>query len=191
MSRSVGRLRPPAAPALLTLLALAAPAAALAAPPPAAAEAAGVQHAAGFEITPAARQQLQRLQGEWLRWVGAADRERSQAAVDQMLATAKSDFEPDIRRPAFEEIGKPRRCGRCDIERQVRQQIVDQVGLMDAELVALAAAEERAMRMGRGAVIRRHVAVADVARWDDHRSVWYSRYNSRALGSIEEMYICS
>ncbi len=73
---------------LLALLALAAPAPALAAPPPAAAEATGAQRGAGFEITPAARQQLQRLQGEWLHWVGAADRERSQAAVDQLLATA-------------------------------------------------------------------------------------------------------
>ena len=73
----------------------------------------------------------------------------------------------------------------------MRQQIVDQVGLVDAELVALAAAEERAARMCRRAVIRRRVAVAGIARDGHHRSVWYSRYNSRALGSIEEMYICS
>ena len=110
---------------------------------------------------------------------------------DQMLAAAESDFEPDILDVAIEQIGKPCRRGRSDIERQMRQQIVDQVGLMDAELVALAAAEERAVRMCRRAIIRRRVAVADVARCSHHRSVWYSRYNSRALGSIEEMYICS
>ena len=92
---------------------------------------------------------------------------------------------------AVEQLGEPRRRWRCDIERQMRQQIVDQVGLMDAELVALAAAEERAARMRRRAVIRRRVAVAGIAWGSHHRSVWYSRYNSRALGSIEEMYICS
>ena len=62
---------------------------------------------------------------------------------------------------------------------------------MDAELVTLAPAEERAVRMCRGAVIGRHVVIADITRCRYHRSVWYSRYNSRALGSIEEMYICS
>jgi tetratricopeptide (TPR) repeat protein len=92
MSRSAASRRPLAALARLALLALlapasAAPAAALAVPP-AVPEAPGSQRGAGFEITPAARQQLQRLQGQWLRWVGATDRERSQAAVDQMLATA-------------------------------------------------------------------------------------------------------
>ena len=110
---------------------------------------------------------------------------------DQMLAAAEADFEPDILDVAVEQIGKPRRRCRCDIERQMRQQIVDQVGLVNAELVALAAAEERAARMCRRAVIRRRVAVAGIARDGHHRSVWYSRYNSRALGSIEEMYICS
>ena len=79
---------------------------------------------------------------------------------DQMLAAAKSDFEPDIPDVAIEQLGEPVRRGRSDIERQMRQQIVDQVGLMDAELVALAAAEERAVRMQRRAVIRRRVAVA-------------------------------
>ena len=70
----------------------------------------------------------------------------------------------------------------------MRQQIIDQIGLMDAELVPLAAAEERA-RMRAGAVVRRRIAIVDVA--SRHRSVWYSRCSSRALGSIEEMYICS
>src|SRR5262245_35651275 len=106
-----------------------------------------------------------------------------------MLAAAEADFEPDILRAVVEQLGESRRRWRSDIERQVRQQIVDQVGLMDAELVSLAAAEERAARMGRRAIIRRRVAVAGIARGGHHRSVWYSRYSSRALGSIEEMYI--
>ena len=110
---------------------------------------------------------------------------------DQMLAAAESDFEPDIGDVAIEQVGKPRGCGCSDVERQMRQQIVDQVGLMDAELVALAAAEERAARMCGRAIIRRRVAVAGIAWGSHHRSVWYSRYSSRALGSIEEMYICS
>ena len=110
---------------------------------------------------------------------------------DQMLAAAESDFEPDILDVAIKQLGKPRRRGRSDIERQMRQQIVDQIGLVDAQLMALAAAEERAARMCGRAIIRRRVAVAGIAWGSRHRSVWYSRYNSRALGSIEEMYICS
>ncbi len=42
----------------------------------------------GFEVTPAVRGQLQQLQVEWLRWTGAADREHSESAVGEMLATA-------------------------------------------------------------------------------------------------------
>ena len=109
-----------------------------------------------------------------------------------MFAAAESDFEPDIVDVgASNRSARPAGAGAADIERQMRQQIFDQVGLMDAELVALAAAEERAARMRRRAVVRRRVAVAGIARERHHRSVWYSRCNSRALGSIEEMYICS
>ncbi len=83
---------------------------------------------------------------------------------DQMFAAAESDFEPDIVGLRLEELGEIVRRGRADIERQMRQQIIDQVGLMDAELVALAAAEERAVRMRDAAVVRRRVAIADIAR---------------------------
>jgi tetratricopeptide (TPR) repeat protein len=76
------------APVLIPLLA--AGPAAVAQPVPAAAAAgdAAPQRAGGFTITPAVRQQLRQLQEEWLHWVSAADRERSQAAVTEMLATA-------------------------------------------------------------------------------------------------------
>ncbi|HEV3076322.1 MAG TPA: hypothetical protein VHB47_18005, partial [Thermoanaerobaculia bacterium] len=64
---------------------------ALAAPllPPAAAEGASTQRGAGFEITPAVRQQLKRIEELWLQWVSAADRAHSEAAVGEMLATAE------------------------------------------------------------------------------------------------------
>ena len=64
----------------------------------------------------------------------------------------------------LEEIGEIARRGLSDIERQMRQQVIDQVGLMAAELVALAAAEERAACVRGGAIVRRPVAVTDVAR---------------------------
>jgi tetratricopeptide (TPR) repeat protein len=102
MSRSAAERRPlrrraPSRswPSLLALLAaafLAAPAGLLAAPaaPPAGstAEGPGESRDSGFEVTPSVRQQLRRLQAEWLRWVSATDRERSEAAVTEMLATA-------------------------------------------------------------------------------------------------------
>src|SRR5258708_5413564 len=67
-----------------------APAPALAAPllPPAA-EGPSSQRGAGFEITPVVRQQLKRIQEQWLQWVSAADRAHSAAAVSEMLATAE------------------------------------------------------------------------------------------------------
>jgi len=67
-----------------------APAPALAAPPPpAAVEGSSTPRGAGFEITPAVRQQLKRIEELWLQWVSAADRAHSEAAVGEMLATAE------------------------------------------------------------------------------------------------------
>ncbi len=67
----------------------------------------------------------------------------------------------------------------------------DQIGLVRAELVALAPAEERAVRVRGRVVAGRGVVIGRIAGCDAHRSVWYSRYNSRARGSIDEMYSCS
>ena len=64
-----------------------------------------------------------------------------------MFASAKSDFEPDILESAIEEVGESGRSGIFDIDRQTRQQVFDQVGLVQAQLVALATAEERPMRV--------------------------------------------
>lgn len=66
----------------------ASPAATAAAPVAGAAEAASPAHDNSFEITPTVRQQLQRLQAEWQRLVSAADRQHSEAAVGELLATA-------------------------------------------------------------------------------------------------------
>lgn len=95
----------------------------------------------------------------------------------------------------------------------------DQIGLMAAELVALATAEERALVVLRTLLVLKAVLVLRtllvlnallvlrtlltlgitvirpaIVRYVDggaHRSVWYRRYSSRARGSIDEMYICS
>ena len=109
---------------------------------------------------------------------------KGQRFRDQMFAAAKTDFEPDVFKRRFENIREIFRRGRADIERQARQQIVDQIGLMRAQLVALAPAEERALSM-RVRVLAVGIGGAR------HRSVWYSRYNSRVRGSIDEIYICS
>jgi tetratricopeptide (TPR) repeat protein len=86
---------PPWPQILAATLALALPrlaaAPALAAPlvPPAVAEGSSPQRGAGFEITPAVRQQLKHIQELWLQWVSAADRAHSEAAVSEMLVTAE------------------------------------------------------------------------------------------------------
>ena len=109
---------------------------------------------------------------------------------DQMLTAAEADFEPDIADRRGEQAGKIGRAGTADVERQARQQLLDQAGLMRAKLVTLAPSEERALR-GSGRVVGRGVAVVGIAPGDAHRKVWYSRCSSRARGSIDEMYICS
>jgi hypothetical protein len=41
----------------------------------------------------------------------------------------------------------------CDVEREARQQMRDQVSLMGAKLVALPAAKERSMRVSGGRIV--------------------------------------
>ena len=60
-----------------------------------------------------------------------------------MLPTTESDFETDALGPWVEQRREVGRTRTTDVEGQMRQQILDQVGLMDAELVALAPSEER------------------------------------------------
>ena len=77
----------------------------------------------------------------------AADHPDAELVSNQELASIYLDRPPTPRAPPSEEPGA-----------------VDQAGLVEAELVAFAAAEERAVRVRRRAVIRRRVVVADVAR---------------------------
>ncbi len=96
----------------------------------------------------------------------------------QMLAAAKADFEPDVVERPVEDFRQRRRRGRGNVQRQPRQQAVDQIGLVGAQSVTLAPAEERALPV-------RMLAVGIGG--THHRSVWNSRCNSRARGAIEEM----
>ena len=82
--------------------------------------------------------------------------------------------------------------GAGDVERQARQQLLDQIGLVRAQFVTLAPPEERAVPVRGIVVARSRSSESSGSRAADaHRSVWYSRYNSRVRGSIDEMYICS
>ena len=108
-----------------------------------------------------------------------------------MFAAAESDLEPDRVGRRVEQVGEIGWRGAGDVERKARQQMLDQIGLVRAELVALAPAEERTVRVRGRVVAGRGVVIGWIAGGDAHRSVWYSRYNSRARGSIDEMYICS
>src|SRR5260221_751365 len=82
---------------------------------------------------------------------------------DQMFAAAESDFEPDaIDRSVeyFSEIGR----ARCrDVEGKARQQMFDQISLVLAQFVALAAPEERTMGASADAVVGRRVSLRRIA----------------------------
>ena len=115
----------------------------------------------------------------------------------QMFAAAESDLEPCFKsravERAVEQFGEVARTGTVDVERKPRQQVFDQVGLVQPQLVALAAAEERTLRVDdvAGCSAGPGVLLGGIAVCAIHRSVWYNRCNSRVLGSIEEMYSCS
>src|SRR6266478_707382 len=108
-----------------------------------------------------------------------------------MFAAAESDFEPDFIGPRIEQITEIGRAGTGDVERKPRQQMFDQIGLTRAELVALAPPEQCAARLRGDAIVGRRIAFRSIAGCNTHRSVRYSRCNSRARGSIDEMYSCS
>jgi len=62
-----------------------------------------------------------------------------------MLAAAEADLEPQIVDCGGEDLTGIRRCFAVDGERKTRQQMIDQLGLVLPELVALAASEESAL----------------------------------------------
>ena len=84
---------------------------------------------------------------------------------DQMFAAAESDFEPDIVDGRLEQLSEIGRARRGDVERELRQQMLDQIGLVRAELVALAPSEERAARVRAGVIVGRCVAVPPDRGW--------------------------
>ena len=90
---------------------------------------------------------------------------------DQMLAAAESDFEPDFVGRRIEQAGEIGRAGLRDVERKPRQQMLDQIGLVRAQLVALAPPEERTARVSGDAIVGRRIAIAGIALCDAHRSV--------------------
>ena len=106
-----------------------------------------------------------------------------------MLAAAEADFEPDIIDVRREQAGEIGRSRVADVERDAAANArSDRPGA--AKLVALAPPEERAVRM-RSVIPGRCIAMGGIAPCAVHRRVWYSRCNSRARGSIDEIYICS
>jgi hypothetical protein len=97
-----------------------------------------------------------------------ADMRKAQCLRDQMFAATESDFETNALDCRIEQGCEFGGTATADVEREMRQQMLDQVGLMRAELVALAPSEERALRMSSGAIIGRGVGVAGGAA---HRKV--------------------
>jgi len=78
---------------------------------------------------------------------------------DKVLAAAEPDFKANVFHRRIEQCCERLRPGRCDLKRKTGQQMLDQIGLMDAQLVPFAAAEERAMAM-RIAVFTRQSGLA-------------------------------
>jgi hypothetical protein len=72
-----------------------------------------------------------------------------------MFAAAESDFEADVVGGWIEQVGKIGRAGTADVERKPRQQMFDQIGLVDAEFMALAPPEKRPVRVNDAAIARR------------------------------------
>jgi hypothetical protein len=90
-----------------------------------------------------------------------------------MLTAAEPDLEARVVGSGIEQVTDIGGCFARDIEREMRQEVFDQVGLMRTKLVALAAPEERALP--RALVAGRGVTFGRIAGGRGHRSVWYSR----------------
>jgi hypothetical protein len=89
-----------------------------------------------------------------------------------MLAAAESDFKANDVNRRIEQLRKIGPIRAADVERKPRQQMFDQVGLTGAELVALAPAEERTVRVSGSVIVGQCFAVAGD---DGHRSAdpWF------------------
>ena len=80
-----------------------------------------------------------------------------------MFAATESDFEPDIADRPVEQPGEIRWTRAANLQRKPRQQMFDQVGLVRAQPVTLAPAEERAVRVNDVGIVGRGVAIAGIA----------------------------
>jgi hypothetical protein len=79
-----------------------------------------------------------------------ADCGLTRGLIDEMLAAAKSDFDTDFLDADVKERAQIGRCRRCQVERQPRQQCFDQVGLVQPQPLALAAAKKSSRPLGSG-----------------------------------------
>src|SRR5205823_11240955 len=90
---------------------------------------------------------------------------------DQVFAAAESDFEPDFIGPRIEQVSEIGRAGAGDVERKSRQQMFDQIGLMRAELVALAPPEQCTARLRGDPIVGRRIAFRSIAGCNTYRSI--------------------
>jgi hypothetical protein len=80
-----------------------------------------------------------------------------------MLTAAEPDFKPNDIDRRIEQFGEAGPIRAADVERKPRQQMFDQVGLAGAELVALAPAEERTVRVSGSLIVGRCVAMDGIS----------------------------
>jgi hypothetical protein len=88
-----------------------------------------------------------------------------------MLAATETDFEANDFCRRIEQVSEIKRAWPTDVERKPRQQMFDQVGLVDTELVALAPAEEGTVRVIGCAIVWRWFVIDGIAGYGTHRSV--------------------
>jgi hypothetical protein len=88
-----------------------------------------------------------------------------------MLAATETDFEANDFCRRIEQVSEIGRAWLADVERKPRQQMFDQVGLMDAQLVTLAPAEKRTVRVIGCAIVWRWFVIDGIAGYGTHRSV--------------------
>jgi hypothetical protein len=72
----------------------------------------------------------------------------------------------------------------ADLQRKPWQQVLNQIGLMRAQPVALAPAKERALGMDGDGFPGRRIAISGIPDCRTHRSNWYCRCSSRVRGSM-------
>src|SRR5579863_784127 len=103
-----------------------------------------------------------------------------------MLAAAKSDFEPDAIDRGIEKSGKIFRLRAGNVQRELRQQLIDEVGLVRAQPVTLAPAKERALPANGGRIAGRCIATAGILVGGTHRKSEF-KYNIPISATSDRM----